>query len=118
MWQMKLQLVTKDERWNLFTWLVFLLLLAAYFVALGLLATPIGLTEWWLGMLGMGPGAVGEATEMNLRPHTKANVTVTVALFLCFLFVVPIIVALLPTLATLLYLMDHAEKRRQRQRNP
>jgi len=116
---MKFQLVTKEERWNLFTWLVFLLLFGGYFVALGLLALPTGLTGWGLCMLGVGPGSIGEAVGSDLRFHARrGSATITAVMALCFIFMFPIIVALLPTLATLLYLMDRADRRRKRRRNP
>ena len=98
---------TEDERWNVFTWLVLIVLCGLF----GTLAEYLfGSWSWALNMVGLGLGAVEDVAHLGSRSTRQVAGGVGLVVWLCLL--VPMVLTGLPAFASLLGLSVVCNPRR------
>jgi hypothetical protein len=110
---MALRLSSPDESWNRTTWVAFGLLFVVYGYTL---VAVTGALKGWLNMLRLCFGAVGDAQKFDDGIGGMGDrVSIGVFIFANVVFIIPIILALIPTLGTLLVAMKLTNRSKESQ---
>jgi hypothetical protein len=101
-----------DEKWTPLTWLLFLGLFLVYGV---LILGVTGLWSYWFDAVRSGFGAIADCftnPDVRVRGGSFLIGLLVFAMGTVFVSVFPLIIVLIPTLATLIGIMQHVNKKR------